>query len=88
MTQVLLTDGEWRIVNGPGRFRSRAFIEHRCRADSSYKGVWVPMRFQYYQFSSPCGWCKARVPEGLQGAWALFTDSDLHTTESSISLHP
>jgi hypothetical protein len=85
--KILHTDGEWRLVT-ENHVTPKIYVEHHCQANTSYKGTWVPMRFQYYQFSSPCGWCKNYVPEGLQGAFVLLTDSDMVTHENIASQWP
>ena len=76
--KVLHTEGEWRIVKNNDTM-TKIYLEHHCQKNGTYKGTWVPMRFQYYQFASPCGWCQDTVPEGLQGLWVMLTDSDMVT---------
>jgi hypothetical protein len=87
MTVALHTDDRWRIATGNHGTHS-VYIEHKCWADTSYKETWVPMRFQWYQFSCPCGWCKDKVPEGLQALWVLLTDDDMVPEEAGWTQHP
>jgi hypothetical protein len=74
MTNILLTEGDWRVVRFSYEGGAYLSVQHHCTAGLSGSPIpgWVGMYYQAAQLSEPCYVCD-RVPnEKIQVVFILL----------------
>ena len=88
MTEVLHTDGSWRLArNKPLNLQTKVCLEHKCPS-GGYSHTWAACRFNYFYFNVPCGWCGEVAPKGLQGLFVMLTDDNLRVNPKEHRMRP
>lgn len=73
-TEVLHTEGRWRITRYTWHDGSYMAVGHFCIAERGENPTpgWAPMYYSHTQLWEPCYVCHSRVPDGLQGAFIML----------------
>jgi len=73
-TDILHTEGDWRISKFSYYKGSYLCIQHYCtagRGGSHFKG-WVGTYYNFRSLTEPCYVCELLPPPGLQGAFIML----------------